>query len=63
MAFAVGPAVQSLHGYGLAIRDEKGGLVIFIEYESRGAAEKAEADIKRGIVAATRIRNARGDEW
>jgi hypothetical protein len=63
MAFAIGPAVQSLHGYGLAIRDEKGTLVFFIEYESRAEAERAEADMKRGISGATRIRNARGEEW
>jgi hypothetical protein len=63
VTFAIGPAVQSLRGYGVPIRDEKGGLVIFIEFASRVDAENAEADLKRGLFGALRIRNAQGQQW
>jgi len=63
MAFAVGPAVQSLRGYGVPVRDEKGSLVIFIEFADRVDAEKAETELKRGLLDALRIRNTQGHEW
>jgi hypothetical protein len=63
MAFAVGPTAQSIRGYGVPICDEKGSLVIFVEFATRPEAERAEAEIKQALSTALRIRNAQGQEW
>ena len=63
MPFDVGPTMQTLHGYGFAIRNAHQGPITFIEFATKAEAEKAEAEVREAIKNAVAVTDTEGRRW
>jgi hypothetical protein len=63
MAFDVGPTMQTIKGYGFAIRNAHRGPITFIEFVTKAESEIAEAQVREAIRNAVSVTDTQGRKW